>query len=83
MFITEGLLTTLMCAPRSVYSWDVVLTRAGGKLFFDRRDGSAVELLTAAETAPEVRADHSVLGRVTECMYLQAMNGSCPTPFKP
>lgn len=54
MFITEGLLTTLMCAPRSVYSWDVVITRAGGKLFFDRRDDSAVELLTTAETAPEV-----------------------------
>ena len=55
VFITEGLLTTLMCAPRSVYSWDVVVTRAGGKLFFDRRDGSAGELLTTAETAPEVR----------------------------
>ncbi|KAK9826714.1 hypothetical protein WJX81_000679 [Elliptochloris bilobata] len=57
VFITEGLLTTLMCAPRSVYSWDVVVTRAGGKLFFDRRDGSAVELLTAAETAPEAVAE--------------------------
>ena len=54
VFITEGLLTTLMCAPRSVYSWDVVITRAGGKLFFDRRDDSAVDLLTTAETAPEV-----------------------------
>ena len=43
-----------MCAPRSVYSWDVVITRAGGKLFFDRRDDSAVDLLTTAETAPEV-----------------------------
>ena len=54
MFITEALLTTLMCAPRSVYSWDVVITRAAGKLFFDRRDDSAVDLLTTAETAPEV-----------------------------
>ena len=55
VFITEALLTTLMCAPRSVYSWDVVITRRGGKLFFDRRDDSAVELLTTAETAPEAR----------------------------
>lgn len=57
MFITEALLTTLMCAPRSVYSWDVVATRSGGQLFFDRHDGSEVELLTAAETAPEAVAE--------------------------
>ena len=29
VFITDALLTTLMCAPRSVYSWDIVVTRAG------------------------------------------------------
>ena len=57
VFITEALLTTLMCVPRSVYSWDVVATRAGGQLFFDRHDGSEVELLTAAETAPEAVAE--------------------------
>ena len=29
MFATDTVLTTLMCAARSVYSWDVVVTRAG------------------------------------------------------
>ncbi|KAK9817128.1 hypothetical protein WJX72_009970 [[Myrmecia] bisecta] len=53
VFITDSLLTTLMCAPRSVYSWDIVVTRAGDKLFFDKRDGSNLDLLTVAETAPE------------------------------
>lgn len=53
VFITDSLLTTLMCAPRSVYSWDIVVTRAGDKLFFDKRDGSNLDLLTVAETAPD------------------------------
>lgn len=56
-FITESLLTTLMCTPRSVYSWDIVVTRAAGRLFFDKRDGSTLDLLTVAETAPEAIAE--------------------------
>ena len=27
-----------MCAPRSVYPWDIVINRVGNKLFFDKRD---------------------------------------------
>ena len=37
--MTDVLLTSLMCAPRSVYSWDIVVTKVGGKLFFDKRYG--------------------------------------------
>lgn len=57
MFITDVLLTALMCTPRSVYSWDIVITRAGGRLFFDKRDGSSLDLLTVAETSPEQIAE--------------------------
>lgn len=28
-----------MCAPRSVYPWDIILTREGDKLYFDKREG--------------------------------------------
>lgn len=28
-----------MCAPRSVYPWDIVLIREGDKLFLDKREG--------------------------------------------
>ena len=42
-----------MCATRSGYSWDVVVTRVGDKLFFDKRDQSSLNLLTVNETAPE------------------------------
>ena len=46
VFITDALLTTLMVTPRSVYAWDIVVTRAAGRLFFDKRDGSTLDLLT-------------------------------------
>ena len=50
MFITDGLLATLMVTPRSVYAWDIVVTRAAGRLFFDKRDGSTLDLLTVRGT---------------------------------
>ena len=40
VFATEQILATLMCATRSVYSWDILVQRVGNKLFFDKRDES-------------------------------------------
>jgi translation initiation factor 3 subunit D len=57
VFMTDSVLTTLMCSTRSVYSWDIVVTRAGDKLFFDKRDSSGLDDLTVAETAPESVAE--------------------------
>ncbi|KAL0013895.1 hypothetical protein SO802_000964 [Lithocarpus litseifolius] len=45
VFATDTILSTLMCAPKSVYSWDIVVQRVGNKLFFDKRDGSQLDLL--------------------------------------
>ena len=42
-----------MCAPRSVYSWDIVVQKVGNKLFFDKRDGSQLDLLSVNETSQE------------------------------
>ncbi|GBG00453.1 eukaryotic translation initiation factor 3 subunit D-like [Raphidocelis subcapitata] len=53
VFATDAVLSSLMCARSSVYSWDVVLTRAGESLFIDKRDGGPLDLLTVNETAPE------------------------------
>ncbi len=53
VFMSDTVLTTLMCAPRSVYSWDVLIRKEGGRLFFDTRDGSQLGQPTVAETAPE------------------------------
>eukprot|EP00897_Mesotaenium_endlicherianum_P004132 jgi/Mesen1/3747/ME000204S03007 len=61
VFATDAILATLMCAARSVYSWDVVVQRVGNKLFFDQRDAS-FDLLTVNETAAPAEgvADDSI-----------------------
>ncbi|EXB30288.1 Eukaryotic translation initiation factor 3 subunit D [Morus notabilis] len=53
VFAIDAILSTLMCAPRSVYSWDIVIQRVGNKLFFDKRDGSQLDLLSVHETSQE------------------------------
>ncbi|CAH1415848.1 unnamed protein product [Lactuca virosa] len=53
VFATDSIFSTLMRAPRSVYSWDIVIQRVGNKLFFDKRDGSQLDLLSVNETLQE------------------------------
>jgi len=53
VFATDTILATLMCSPRSVYSWDIVVQKVGNKLFFDKRDGSQLDLLSVNETSQE------------------------------
>lgn len=57
VFATDAILSALMCAPRSVYSWDIVVQRVGNKLFFDKRDGSQLDLLSVNETGQEALPD--------------------------
>ncbi|KAJ7551005.1 hypothetical protein O6H91_07G129400 [Diphasiastrum complanatum] len=75
VFVTESILSTLMCAPRSVYSWDIVVQRVGNKLFFDKRDGSQLDLLSVNETAqeplPEAKEDiNSAYSLSVEAAYV-------------
>jgi len=54
VYTTDLVLATLMCAPRSVYSWDVLVKKEGGKLFLDKRSPeSAIDHSTVSETSPE------------------------------
>jgi translation initiation factor 3 subunit D len=39
VFTTDAILSVLMCAPRSVNSWDIVITKENGKLYLDKREG--------------------------------------------
>mmetsp|Transcript_2851 Transcript_2851/g.7253 ORF Transcript_2851/g.7253 Transcript_2851/m.7253 type:complete len:575 (+) Transcript_2851:119-1843(+) len=50
---TDHVLACLIAATRSVYSWDIVVTKIQNKLIFDKRDGSQVDFLTVNETARE------------------------------
>jgi translation initiation factor 3 subunit D len=53
VFATDGVLAALMCAPRSVYSWDMVITRDGDNMWLDKRGDSSFDLVTVNETAQE------------------------------
>jgi translation initiation factor 3 subunit D len=53
IFATDSILSMLMCAPRSVYSWDLVITKSGEKLFIDKREGSSVDMVTVNENAAD------------------------------
>ncbi|PIA32102.1 hypothetical protein AQUCO_04500001v1 [Aquilegia coerulea] len=75
VFATDSILSTLMCAPRSVYSWDIVVQRVGNKLFLDKRDGSQLDLLSVNETSqeplPEAKEDiNSAYSLSVEAAYI-------------
>ena len=57
IFATDTILSVLMTAPRSVYSWDIIVHKVGNKLFFDKRDNSQIDFLTVNETAAEPPTD--------------------------
>lgn len=57
IFTTDAILSVLMTAPRSVYSWDIVIVRDGDKLFLDKRDGGPFDTLTVNENASDPPQD--------------------------
>jgi translation initiation factor 3 subunit D len=59
IFATDSVLSMLMCAPRSVYSWDLVITKHDDKVFIDRRDGSNLDMVTVNENAADAPLETS------------------------
>ncbi|ORY14584.1 eukaryotic translation initiation factor 3 subunit D [Clohesyomyces aquaticus] len=53
IFATDNILSMLMCATKSVYSWDMVITRRGNKVFIDKRENSALDMVTVNENATD------------------------------
>jgi translation initiation factor 3 subunit D len=53
VFATDNVLSMLMCATKSVYSWDLVFSRKGNKVFIDKRDGSNLDMVTVNENAAD------------------------------
>jgi len=51
VFATDVILTHLMAVTKSMYSWDIQVTKVGEKIFFDKRDDSPLDLLTVGETS--------------------------------
>ncbi|OQD70375.1 hypothetical protein PENDEC_c024G03778 [Penicillium decumbens] len=51
VFATSDILSMLMCATRSVYSWDIVIVHQGDKIYLDKRAGASIDLVTVNENA--------------------------------
>ncbi|KAJ5157709.1 Eukaryotic translation initiation factor 3 subunit [Penicillium canariense] len=51
VFATADILSMLMCATRSVYSWDIVIVHQDGKIYLDKRAGASIDLVTVNENA--------------------------------
>ncbi len=54
MFGTDVIIGTLMACPRSKLSWDLVVTKKDGVIYFDKREGDdKLDLLTVNENGFE------------------------------
>lgn len=53
IFATDAILSQLMAAPRSVFSWDIIIQKVNNMVFLDKREGSTFDFLTVSETARE------------------------------
>jgi translation initiation factor 3 subunit D len=59
IFATDSILSMLMCAPRSMYPWDIVIVRQGNKVFLDKRDNAALDMVTVNENAADAPLEAS------------------------
>lgn len=59
IFATDSILSMLMCSPRSVYPWDIVIVKQGNKVYFDKRDNAALDMVTVNENAVDAPMDAS------------------------
>jgi translation initiation factor 3 subunit D len=58
VYATDSIMATIMAATRSVYSWDIVITRTGkNTIYLDKRPG-VLELLSVNENSPEPPSDN-------------------------
>ncbi|KAK4052164.1 hypothetical protein OIV83_002459 [Microbotryomycetes sp. JL201] len=58
IYATDSVLAMLMCANRTVYPWDIVLTREGDKLFMDKREGGPFDYPSVNENAVDPPAEN-------------------------
>jgi translation initiation factor 3 subunit D len=53
IFATDTILSVLMAAPRSVYSWDLVAEKTGTSIVWDKRPKSLLDMATVHETGEQ------------------------------
>ena len=57
LMTTDTTLAAIMCATRSVFGWDVVITKKENTITFDKRPRGVVDSHTVSETAQEAISD--------------------------
>lgn len=57
IFATDSILSMLMCSPRSIYPWDIVISRQGNKIFLDKRENATLDMVTVNENAADAPLD--------------------------
>ncbi|KAF9390130.1 hypothetical protein CPB97_009836 [Podila verticillata] len=57
VFATDSIIGVLMTASRSVYPWDIVITRTGDKVIFDTREGSQLDYVSVNENSSDPPMD--------------------------
>jgi len=61
VFATDSVLAQLMCAVRSAYSWDIIVTKRNGSIYFDRRPGTdRIEVDENSQTPPTDEKKESI-----------------------
>ena len=63
VFASSDILSMLMCAPRSAYSWDIVVVHQGDKIYLDKREGASIDLVTVNENAIDAPLETSESGK--------------------
>lgn len=71
VYATDAILAHLMAAPRSIYSWDIVIQKIGGTIYLDKRENSTFDFLTVSETAHE---PPTVSDETEECNYPEKLS---------
>jgi len=57
VYATDAMVSAVMCAARSVYGWDLIVTKKDGVLVMDKRPEGSFDLLTVSETAQDPITD--------------------------
>lgn len=57
VFATDSIVGVLMTASRSVYPWDIVITKTGNKVVFDTREGSQIDYVSVNENSTDPPMD--------------------------
>lgn len=70
VIITDTVLAALMASTKSVYSWDIAITKKGNSLVFDKRENSSLDQVSVNENAmePPTEDKESMNSSVALCM---------------